>query len=137
MNSHSIALMKSIDTAWNNRDWEQYAALLSDQFQGWTGSSQMPHDKPSHVLNAKTFCEAVPDALVHTDPYLQLFANPDGSRTCSVARLTGEITGRLEAASHNALLRVGRIDLTFSCVCLWSGGQIIRQWEHVDSRLLL
>ena len=122
----NLERLRSLDIAWNERRWSDYGAILSDRMIAFVSGEAEAHGKSIHVSRAKAFCRSFPDACVHIDPYVQVFANPDGSRTCTVARLTGT------AAANPSL----QFDITFSVVCIWQDGRIINQHQFVDDSLL-
>lgn len=117
--SSTLENMHAIDIAWNNRQWDVYASFLSDDLIAFSTSEAGHHDKHAHVSRAMAFCTVYPDAKVILDPYLELFASADETRTCSVARITGTRGGM-------------PFDTTFTAISTWRGGRIIRQHQFVD-----
>jgi len=131
-----ITLMRAVDVAWNERRWEDYGQLLSDELLAYSNGEALPHDKPHHIAKAKTFCAAFPDAKVQIDPYHELFSS--GEKTCSVARIAGTAAPDLALPSGEILAGPGRkFDLTFAAVCTWRAGRIVDQHEYIDTELML
>lgn len=130
-------LMRSIDEAWNRRDWAAYASLLADDLVAYMNGEPEPHDKAQHVSRAKTFCETFPDNVVWTEPYLSFFVSADGSHTCSVARITGRMTRAIERNGVTLEPTYRKFDVTFATVCAWRDGSIAGQRTFVDGDLML
>ncbi|MBZ9988169.1 ester cyclase [Mesorhizobium sp. BH1-1-5] len=123
MGRRNLESMRSIDAAWNRRQWADYAALLDDDLIAWMSGDVDPHDKAEHVLRAQRFCAMFPDCLV-SESYVDIFLSLDGKKTCSIARLTGS------APSD------GRsFDVSFAVICKWRDGRIVEQREYFDREL--
>jgi len=123
MGRRNLECMRLIDTAWNRRQWADYAALLDDGLVAWMSGDESAHDKAEHVLRAQRFCAMFPDCQVG-EPYVDIFLSLDGNKTCSVARLTG-----------SAPLGGRRFDVSFAVVCHWRNGRITEQREYFDREL--
>jgi ketosteroid isomerase-like protein len=131
-----LVSMRAIDVAWNERRWDDYGDLLSDELVAYSSGETRPHGKPHHIAKAKTFCATFPDAKVRTDPYRELLAS--GEKTCSVARITGTAPPDLVLPNGEILASPGRaFDLTFAAICTWRAGRIIDQHEYIDTALML
>jgi len=131
-----LMLMRAIDVAWNERRWDDYGDLLSDELVAFSSSETLPHGKPHHIAKAKIFCATFPDTKVQTDPYCELFTS--GEKTCSVARIAGTAPPNLILPNGEILTGPGRaFDLTFAAICTWRGGRIIDQHEYIDTELML
>ncbi len=72
--------MRAVDEAWNERRWDDYAALLHTDLAAFANDSPVPHDYDRHLDRAQEFCATFPDAEVH-DPYMAAFASADGEVT--------------------------------------------------------
>jgi len=129
--------MRAIDRAWNARSWSDYSDLLADELVAYASGETKSHGKQEHIAKAKVFCSAFPDNRVYTDPYLDLFSNEDGSKTCSIARIAGTMTGSLETSSALIQPNHREFDVTFTAVCKWRNGKITDQREYFDMELML
>lgn len=135
----ALDCMRAIDQAWNARDWTAYAALLDPALVAHASGEETPHGKAEHVQRARAFCAVFPGARVHTEPYLALFADPHGSRTCSVARMSGTACGQVRLPDGGVLeLPQPRVfEISFAAICQWRQGRITGQRQYVDLDLLL
>lgn len=137
MLTSNLERMCAIDRAWNSRSWIDYDNLLADTLVAYSSGETNSHGKREHVARAQVFCSAFPDNRVCTDPYLNLFANEDGSITCSVARITGTMTGPLETKSMVIEPNRREFDVTFTAICKWTDGKITEQRQYFDTELML
>ncbi len=129
--------MRAIDLAWNERRWNDYGDLLADDLLAFASGDALPHKKREHIDRAKTFCNAFPDNRVYSTPYLELFASFDNRMTCSIARITGTMTGTMKL-SGKMIKPTGRIfDTSFVAICRWQDGKIIEQREYFDVELMM
>jgi len=119
MTGQLTALMHAIDVAWNARRWDDYMALIAPDFQGYMNGDTQPHDRAEHLRRGKAFCAEYPDNRIDNAPYLVLFEDTEGARTCSIAITSGTHTS-------GKPLRA-----TLAVICLWRGGQIAEQREFV------
>lgn len=118
----NLNAMHAIDAAWNARDWTAYAAHFADDLVA-DGSGAL-RDKAGHVADAEAFCARFPDAQVE-QPYLDIFASHDGTRSVSVARLTGT-----EPASGRGF------DIAFCVISTWRAGRVAAQRQFVDTETM-
>lgn len=123
MGRRNLEHMRALDTAWNRRQWSDYAALLDDQLVAWRSGEIEPHGKQEHVLSAQRFCAAYPEAQVDEN-YLDFFLSVDGHKTCSIAILSGITDGKTAA-----------FEVTFTAICTWRNGRVVEQREYVDDQL--
>lgn len=131
-----VALMRSIDDAWNRRDWMAYAGLLADDLVAYVNGEAGPHDKREHIARAKTFCEMFPDNVVRIEPYVIIFMSADGNKTCSIARISGKMTRAVEKDGITLAPTNREFDVTFAAICVWRDGQITEQREFFDRDLM-
>jgi ketosteroid isomerase-like protein len=115
----NIDRMHQIDAAWNGRDWDAYANLIAPDFQGWMNGDTTPHNKEEHIRRGQAYCVAMPSNQIASEPYLELFASADGSKTCSIATVTATDSRGLTTRA------------TLAVICHWRGGQIQRQREFI------
>lgn len=120
LSSTALEKMHAIDAAWNGRQWERYASFLADDLEVQTAGEASSHGKGVHVEKARALCAACPDAVVHSDPYIEFFTNAEGDKSCSVARITGTLYGR-------------PFDTSFASICTWRDGQIVHQLQFIDT----
>jgi SnoaL-like polyketide cyclase len=123
---------RAIDDAYNARDWNAYSALLDDTFRGWMQSVAAPQGKAEHVRAAKEFCAISADNRVHNDPYVAALS--DGAWTCTIARLTGTMTGPLPT-SDGTMFQPTKcsFDTSFATIARWVGGKIVEEFEFLDN----
>jgi hypothetical protein len=112
--------MRLVDDAWNQRDWETYASFIAQDFRGWMNGDRTPHGKEEHLRRGQAFCEAMPANHINCDPYIEIFASPDGSRTCTISTVS---PGTETNENTDAILIV---------VCRWQDGRIITQHESIS-----
>jgi hypothetical protein len=91
--ANNLDRFKAIDNAYNDRDWKAYGSLLGENFRGWTPGDAKQQGKVEHVRAAREFCATYADNRVHNAPYV--VALSDGEWTCTIARLSGTMTGPL------------------------------------------
>lgn len=111
--------LRAIDSAWNDRDWDRYAALLAPGLRARMQGDEAPHGRTEHVTRAREFCTRIPDNHVVTDPYVAAFEDAD--RTCVVAVMTGRTPGTGEP-----------FEVQFATVCRWQHGVIAEQQEFTN-----
>jgi hypothetical protein len=134
--SDNLINFSSIDDAYNSRDWNAYGALLDDGFRGWAQGSIGPHGKAAHLRQAKEFCAVSADNRVHNSDYIVRIA--DEQWTCTIARLTGSMTGPLKR-SDGTMLEPSRqtFDTTFATIARWADGKIVEEYEFLDVGAIL
>ncbi|PZU06784.1 MAG: hypothetical protein DI605_18195 [Sphingomonas sp.] len=115
-------MLRAVDDAWNDRRWDDYAALLHPDLQAVANDSPVPHGCQRHVQRAREFCALYPDARVH-EPYLEVFGSADGNMTCTVSRVTGRPVG---AAAG--------FDITMAIIAAWVDGRMIGQRQFLDEQ---
>ncbi|WP_342364131.1 ester cyclase [Terrarubrum flagellatum] len=121
----TLAKMQAIDRAWNARDWKSYGEFLAEEFIGFATGETRQHGKADHLEKARRFCETFPDARVDCDSYIELFTSYDGSRSASVARITG--TSYSSGCFFNT---------TFAVFGRWARGRMIYQREFLDTETM-
>jgi len=83
------------------------------------------------VRAAKEFCASFVDNRVHNDPYV--VALSDRERTCTIARLTGTMTGPLPTSDCKVLEPTNRpFETSFATIARWVGGKIMEEYEFLD-----
>jgi predicted ester cyclase len=134
MGRRNLDSMKSADLAWNERRWNEYADLFDEDATVCVSGGT--HGKDWHVVRARTFCEAFPDAHVNMTPYLDLFISHDGSKTCSVAELTGTMKGTVTYGPLVIQPNQKRFSITFMAISRWRNGKVFEHREFFDRALL-
>ncbi|MBB6252019.1 ester cyclase [Nitrospirillum iridis] len=134
--------MRALDRAWNDRRWHDYAEFLDDGMMAHGDGGTAPQDKGSHIEQALRFCAAFPDAHVHTNPYVELFASHDGRHSCSVAHLSGTATGGLTLPAglpgiEDAVPLRRAFNVLRLAVCRWERGWIVDYRVHLDTALMV
>lgn len=124
MGRKNLEHIRAVDSAWNMRQWADYAALLDETLVVFRAGEPAPHGKAEHVARAQRLCVDFPDCRVNVEPYLELFLSLDGQSTCSVALLSGTAPD-----GH-------QFKVPFAVVSRWRAGRIIQQREFLDSELL-
>jgi ketosteroid isomerase-like protein len=130
--SNNLDNIQAIDRAWNERRWDDYDNLLDDNMIAYISEEGAPHFKAAHTTNAKIFCNTFPDCLVHISPYLQLFESTNYTMTCSVARITGTMTGEMQIGKKSVEPNHRGFDVTFTIICRWRHGKIIERREYFE-----
>lgn len=118
----NLDLMLAVDEAWNDRRWDDYAALIHPDLRAFANDSPEPHDRQRHVERAMAFCATFPDARVH-EPYIMAFVSEDGTSTCTVSRATGCPVGSAQG-----------FDITMAVVTRWQDGMMIVQHAFLDEQ---
>ncbi|MDE1992946.1 MAG: ester cyclase [Rhizobiaceae bacterium] len=135
MGRRNLDTMRAADLAWNERRWDDYAALIDDELMIFASGEEMPHHKAWHINRAKAFCIAFPDARLDMAPYLDLFMSHDGSKTCSVATFSGTMHGSLRRGNRLIAPNHRRFSITLMAICKWRNGKIVELREFFDTVL--
>jgi hypothetical protein len=129
--------MVGMDKAWNERNWKDYTDFLDDGLIAYRSGDRTPHFKEAHIKIANKFCNIFPDAFIHTDPYLVLFENAEINLTCSVARITGTMSGNMNL--NDIIIEPNHrcFDVTLAVIRRWRDGKIIEQREYFEGARML
>jgi hypothetical protein len=136
MNSNLVNLVR-IDKAWNERNWKDYADFFEDDLIAYRSGNSTPHFKEVDITIANKFCHIFPDAFIHIDPYLVLFENAEINLTCSVARITGTMTGSMNLNYMIIEPNHRCFDVTLAVICRWRDGKIIEKREYFEGARML
>lgn len=132
----TLQRLRALNTAWNARAWQRYAALLDEDLVAYAGGEMQPHGKAAHLDRAQAFCAAFPDAERCIEPYLDLFASADGVRSLSVATLSGTATGVFDLpVTLPRIPQAARFDVAVLMTCRWRFGRVVHLREHLDHLL--
>ncbi len=121
----SLELIRSLDAAWNERRWDDVAAVLGDDMTAFSASRCLARSKDEYLYRSIEFCEAFPNATIHVKPYLTLFASHDGRFCCSVARVTGSQRKIRTRIRH-------RFDVVITSCTEIRDGQVRSRRGHID-----
>jgi len=64
---------------------------------------------------------------VASSPYVDLFESRNGTRTCSIPHLVGTATSPERPMERRSF------DVTFTVICDWRNGRVVRQTESPDN----
>jgi len=123
--------MKTLDDAWNPRDWETFMKRHAENVAlYWPGQPEPTRGRHADHSESVGFFHAV-ENHIENDPYMILFGQ--GDHTCSVARWTGTHTGPLKGLDgqiHPATHR--KFSLEFCTVARWKNGEIVEEKLFYD-----
>jgi hypothetical protein len=133
---NNLERFKTIDEAYNARDWNAYSALLDEGFRGWIQGKVISEGKAEHVNAAKQFCAISADNRVHNAPYTVALQDRDWS--CTIARFTGTLTGVLRTEQgKTAEPNREAFDTTLAVIARWVDGRIVEEYEFLDASGIL
>jgi ketosteroid isomerase-like protein len=131
----NLNCFKTIDDAYNSRDWETYSGLLDEEFRGWVPGSAAPEGKLAHIRAAQEFCSAFPDNRVHNAPYIVALA--DGEWTCTIARFTGTMWGSFQSSGKVLQPTNLPFDTSFATLARWADQRIVEEHAFLDTAGIL
>lgn len=138
MGRRNLARMRSVDLAWNERRWNDYSDLLADNLTAYCPGDEKFHTKADQLDRAKSFCEIFPDTIIHIAPYIDLFCSSNGTKTCSIAQMTGTMTSPMTMPDGLVIPPTRRrFNVTLIAISRWQFGRIVEQREFLDRKLLL
>lgn len=122
----NMELMQTLDDAWNAQDWDTFESRHKpDTIVRWPGQGPT-HGVHDHRAECVQFFRTFPDNRLENRPYKVFFAS--GDWTCSIARLTGTMTGPLVLADGTEVPPTGkRFEVDFCTVARWHDGQIVEE----------
>lgn len=80
LGEENLDRMHAVDRAWNDRRWNDYAALFDPDVVVWASGDDFSHGRDTHVAKARALCQAFPDARVVADPTSPCSPRPTGPR---------------------------------------------------------
>ncbi|NGM18698.1 ester cyclase [Roseomonas stagni] len=129
--------IRALHRAWNDRRWQDYAALLAEDCITHVSGIPAPQGKAEQLAWAQSFCAAFPDCRIVTDGYLQLFASHDGARSVAVTRLVGHAVCRPPLLDGMLLEPFRRgFDVTLTVIAHWRDGKVVVQHSHLDTETM-
>jgi steroid delta-isomerase-like uncharacterized protein len=119
-------LMQTLDDAWNAQDVETFDKRhKEDVVVRWPGQPPT-HGQHDHRQELVDWFKAFPDQHLENRPYKVLIA--DGDWTCSIAHLTGSMTGPMKGADGKEIPPTGKsFEVDFCTVARWEDGQIVEE----------
>ena len=123
----NMELMQTLDDAWNAQDWDTFDSRhASDTVVTWPGKPEPTRGGPDHRAEAIEFFRTFPDNRVGNRPYKVFFAQ--GEWTCSIAELTGTMTGPMQGPDGNDIPPTNKSFKTDFCtVAHWVDGKIVEE----------
>jgi predicted ester cyclase len=120
----NMRLMKSLDDAWNNQDWDTFSKRhTEDVIVRWPGQSQPTRGLEAHRSEGVQMFKTFPDNHVQNNPYRVLFGQ--GEWTCSIAIFTGTHKGPMIASRGETIPPTNKkFQLDFCTVAHWKDSQI-------------
>ena len=119
-------LMQTLDDAWNAQDVDTFAKRHKpDVVVNWPGQPPT-HGMTDHQQELVDWFVAFPDQHLENRPYKVLIG--DGEWTCSIAHLTGSMTGPMKGADGKLIPPTGKsFDVDFCTVARWDNEQIVEE----------
>ncbi len=127
----TLKLMGALDSAWNERRWDDYASVLHANFKGYRAGEKLSHDKETHVAMALGFITAFPDAKVERE-YIDFFESKEGNKSVSVSTLKGKMTGSIQINGRGFEPNGNSLNVTFATISLWKDGKLVEQRSFLD-----
>ena len=124
-------LMTTLDDSWNNQDWDTFTARHAENTTVyWPGQPEPTRGVHDHRTESEAFFKAFENQLDNR-PYKILIAQDNW--TCSVARWTGTMIGRLTGPDGATIPSTGNsFELEFCTVATWENGQITEERLFYD-----
>jgi predicted ester cyclase len=133
MNSEeNMRLMKTLDDAWNNQDWNTFEECHADNVAVyWPGQLEPTKGLHNHREESIEFFKIFPDNHLLNNPYKILFSNDD--YTCSVADFTGTFKGSMKGLDAKMIQPTNKkFHLEFCTVAHWKNGKILEERLFYD-----
>ena len=124
-------LFRQIDKHYNEQNWVAYQAFFAPGFRQYSFGSTVAQTLEQHVRVSQQFCDVFPDNKVEQDPYLVAFSNDEW--TCTIARLTGTMTGPFRVSASHVVEPTGRsFETQFVTMTKWSQDKVIEEYAFLD-----
>jgi steroid delta-isomerase-like uncharacterized protein len=122
----NMRLMKTVDDAWNSRDWDTFNKLHADDVVVRLPGQPPTNTIDAHKQGAEYFCKTFPDNHVQNNPSKVLIGQ--GDWTCSIAVLTGTHQGPMMGPGGKAIPPTNKtFKLDFCTVAQWKNGRIAEE----------
>jgi len=120
-------LMKTLDDAWDNQDWEVFRKRhAKDVKVTWPGGNPPTIGIDAHTLESQEFFKTFPDNRVENNPYRVFFTS--GEWTCSIAKFTGTMTGPMKLPNGDVIPPTNKsFEVEFCTIARWVDGQIVEE----------
>jgi hypothetical protein len=129
----NLKLMKTLDDAWNNQDWDTFNERHAETVAVyWPGQPEPTSGRQNHKAESVEFFKTFPDNHIDNDPYKILFGQDDGW-TCSVANFTGTFKGPMHGFDGKTIEPTNkRFQIEFCTVAHWKNKEIIEEKLFYD-----
>ncbi len=119
----NLALMKTLDDAWNNQEWETFKKRHAQNVAVyWPGQPEPTRGREAHFKESVEFFKMFDNKLVN-NPYKILFGQ--GDCTCSVADWTATMIGPMKMTDGKVVQPTHKTaNLEFCTVAHWKNGEI-------------
>ena len=123
----NLELMKTLDDAWNSRDWEVFKKRHSEDTKVfWPGQPDPTKGRNNHEAESREFAKTFPDNRVANNPYKVAFGQDDW--TCTIADFTGTMKGPMKGADGKMIPPTNKeFKVEFCTVAHWKNGEIIEE----------
>lgn len=128
---NNLRLMKKLDDAWNNKDWDTFMKSHAENVAVyWPGQPKPTMGRHEHHKESMEFFKAF-DNRLDNNPYKILFGH--GDHTCSVARWTGTNIGPFMGPDGRMIPATNKkFELEFCTVAQWKDGEIVEEKLFYD-----
>ena len=123
----NLRLMKTLDDAWNNQDWDTFSHRHTEEVVvRWPSQSEPTRGLDAHRNEGVQMFEIFPDNRVQNNPYKVLFGQ--GDWTCSIALFTGIHRGPLIGPGGKTIPPTNKkFQVEFCTVAHWKNGKIDKE----------
>jgi predicted ester cyclase len=127
----NLELMRTLDDAWNNQDWETFKKRHSEHVAVyWPGQPEPTREKHNHEAEAREFFKTFPDNHIVNNPYKILFG--EGDWTCTVADFTGTMKGPMKSGEKVIPPTNKSFKVEFCTVAHWKNSEISEERLFYD-----
>ena len=133
--THLLALMKSGDDAFNNRDFEAMNAVHHPDMIAHVAGNPEPIDgRSAHAAAMAEMFRMFPDVHVVNDPYPIQFGS--GDWTTVITRVTGTFEGNMSLPDGSSIEATRQaFDLDFATTARWDGDLLVEEYVSWDTAL--
>ena len=118
--------MKTLDDAWNARDWEMFRKRHSaDTSVHWPGQPNPTRGREAHQAESEAFFRSIENQL-ENNPYRVMIAS--GDCTHPIAKRKGKMVGPWTGLDGQVHPPTGKtFELEFCTVARWKDGEIVEE----------
>jgi ketosteroid isomerase-like protein len=122
----NLQRMKTLDDAWNARDWEVFRKRHSaDTSVHWPGQPNPTRGRAAHQAESEAFFRSIENQL-ENNPYRVMIAS--GDWTCTIAKWKGKMVGSWTGLDGQVHPPTGKtFELEFCTVARWKDGEIVEE----------